>query len=313
MRGRAGRVPAWNHLLPICCLALLALPARAQHGFVPPEDRPLHERLAAARIVALATVERVEAGRILVEDAVPLVGTVARSFEIKRAPSSPPPWVQGDRVLLLLAGERPPYRWVEKPVEALAPFVDASVEQRWSGALRELDALRADPVSRRDLYARWCDEGPEDLRAAGMRGLMDLPGMVGVLDERFALERAGVASDDARPLAARRAAALVATRHPAGIEALLGHLARAGAASDAELADVVLQAGLRTRSPAAEARLAELLPRARGPLREVVLRLASYARGPEVERELSELSVGHSEEAVRVAATESLKRMRRNR
>jgi hypothetical protein len=248
-----------------------------------------------------------------VADAVPVVGTVSPSFEVKRAPSRPPPWGEGDRVLLLLAGARSPYRWVEKPVEAQAPLADAAAEQRWSGALRELEARRADPWARRDLYATWCDEGPEELRAAGLRGLTDLPGMVGVLDESFALERSRVASDEGRPHAARRAAALVATRHPAGIEALLADLGRTAAASDPELADIVLQAGLRTGSPAAEARLAELLPLATGPLREVVLRLAAHARSPEVERQLSELSVGHPEEPVRTAATESLKRMRRNR
>jgi hypothetical protein len=311
MEACAGRVP---RLLAIGLVMLCAAaPARAQHGLVPPEDRPLHERLAAAPVVAIATVKRIDAGRVLAEDAAPLLGTVATSFELKRAPSRPPPWKEGDRVLLLLSGARSPYRWVDRPVEALAPLADAEAERRWSSAIRELAGLRSDPAARRDLYARWCDAGPEDLRAAGLRGLLDLPGMVGVLDERFALERAAVASDVARPLAVRRPAALVATRHPAGIEALLAHLGEAGAASDAELADIVLQAGLRTRSPAAEARLVELLPVAEGALREVVLRLASYALGLEVEHQLSELAVGHPEARVRADATEALKRLRRNR
>ncbi len=294
-------------------LLLAAAPASAQHGFIPPDDRPVHGRLAAARIVALGTVTHVGEARIQIDGAEAVLGMVPSSFEVKRAPSRPPPWVEGDRVLLLLAGARSPYRWVDAPAEAPPALDGAEAERRWVGAIRAMDAARTDATARRDLYARWCDEGPEDLRSAGLRGLLDVPGMVGALDAPFARERAAVAADAERPLEVRRAAARVATRHPAGIEALLAHLAEAGPGSHPEIADISLQAALRTRSPAAEARLVDLLPEATGALREVVLRLAAYALGPDVERELAEMVVGHPDAAVRTEAAASLERLRRNR
>ena len=137
--------------------------------------------------------------------------------------------------------------------------------------------------------------------------------MVGAMDRSFARERARVAADASRPLVVRRAAARVATRQPDGIEVLLEHLAEAGPHSHPEIADITLQAALRTRIPAAEARLVELLPEATGALREVVVRLAAYALGPEVERQLAAMAVGHPEAAVRRDAATSLERLRRNR
>ena len=287
--------------------------ARAQHGFVPPADRPLHERLAEARVVAFGTVERVSESRIAVRDATAALGSIEPAFEVKRAPSRPPPWIEGDRALLLLSGARSPYRWVENPVEVIVlDGVDG--EARFRRAVRELDAVRTDGAARRDLYARWCDEGSDDLRAVGLRGLLDVPGMIGSLDETFALDRARVAADGRRPLAVRRAAVRVATRHPAGITVMLEFVRRAAESGvDPEIADIAVQAGLRTRNPVAEPALLALLAQDEPELREVGLRLAVFARGREAERRLSELAVGHPEEAVRDEAMTALKKLRRSR
>lgn len=301
--------------LPCLLLALALAPAAlAQHGFVPPEDRALHLRLDAAQVVAIGTIERVDEGRIAVKDAEALRGDVAAAFELKRAPSTPPPWVPGERALLLLDGERSPYRWVEKPVEAesirLASDEDVAL---WREAVLALEAARGDAIARRALYARWCDEGPEPLRTAGLRALIDIQTMFGLLDEPFARERAGVAADATRAQAARVAAAQVASRHPAGIAALLAHLREAGAEADGQVAATALEAGLRVRDPGAEPALSHLLRSSSTELRTVALSLVVFAQGLETEQALAELAVGHAEASVREQATTALKKLRRNR
>jgi hypothetical protein len=289
-----------------------AAPARAQHGIRPPEDRPLHERLAAARLVAIATVAEVGVSRIQLEDANAVVGSVPESFELKRAPSKPPPWIVGDRAVLLLAGARSPYVWVDRPAEAIA-VDDPVAERRLVEALREMDAARVDPRARRDLYARWSDGPHEDLAALGLRGLMDVPGMAGALDGEFATARAAVATDPERSLAVRRRAARVAARHPDGVAALLRHVEATAPDTDVEIARIAIQAGLLTRDPAVEACLVDLLEVPDGELGRVGLELAAFAHGREVEQRLSELAVGHPDEAVRDGAVLALQRMRRNR
>jgi hypothetical protein len=305
----AGRARA---LVVLGLCAAVAGPARAQHGFVPPEDRALHERLAVARIVAIATVADVGLGRIAFETALPVLGSVAPEFEIKRSPSKPPPWRVGERAVLLLSGARSPYRWIERPVEAIT-LADADAERRFAQALREMDAVRIDPVARRDLYARWSDGRDEDLARIGQRGLMDVVGMASVLDAEFALSRADVASDLERPIEVRRRAAHVAARHPDGIAALLRHLARTTPGTDVVIAEVALQSGLLVRDPAVELRLVEVLAAPETDLGQLGLRFSALATGPEVERKLSEIAVGHPDAEVRGDAVQALQQLRRNR
>lgn len=316
MESRAGTLRLGAPARLLACLgvaaAVLAAPARAQHGFVPPEDRPLHERLAAARVVAIATVAEVRPGRIAFEDAVAVLGTVEPELELKRAPSRPPPWVAGDRVLLLLTGARSPYRWVEKPVEAWS-LADAVAERRVAEAVRALDAVRTDAAARRDLYALWSDGSDADLAAQGQRGLLDAGALAGTTDEAFALERARVAADADQPIEVRRRAARIAARYPEGVAALLAHLARTLPDTDARIAELALQSGLIARAPGVEARLVQLLDAPESELGELGFRFASFATGPEVERKLSELAVGHPDASVRTEATQALKSLRKRR
>ena len=311
--GRARSGARCARALVVFALGLAAVgSATAQHGFVAPEDRPLHERLGAARIVAVATVAAVGSGRIRVEDAVAIVGSVEPEFQLKRSPSHSPPWVPGDRVLLLLAGARSPYRWVDEPVEAIT-LSDAGAERRFRRAVLEMNAVRLEPAARRDLYARWSDGTDEDLAALGQRGLLDVPGMAPVLDADFALERAAVATDAGRPIEVRRRAARIAVRHPAGIAALLRYLARTFPATDVGIGEVALEAGLLLRDPAAEARLVDVLAAPGTELGRIGLRLARFASGSDVERKLSEVAVGDPDAAVRSEATHALQRLRHNR
>jgi hypothetical protein len=297
--------------LAFAVAALAAAPAAAQHGFVAPEDRPLHVRLAAASIVAIATVADVGTGRIAFESAEPVIGRIAPSFELKRAPSNPPPWVAGDRVLLLLDGARSPYRWVDKPIEA-STLPDAAAERRFAAAVRDLAAVRTDAKARRDLYARWSDGPDEDLAAVGQRGLMDVGGMTAVMDEPFALDRVRVASDPARRLPVRRRAARIAARNPAGIAALLAYVERTLPDTDPKIVETALRAGFLARDPAFDPCLVQLLDTPEGELGSLGFRLAGLAGGPTVERKLSELAVGHPDEEVRNDAVQALRTLRRN-
>ena len=310
--GVLGRFARANGFVAFALWLAAAGSATAQHGFVAPEDRHLHERLAAARVVAIATVAAVETGRLRVEDAAAIVDTVAPEFQLKRAPSHPPPWAPGDRVLLLIAGARSPYRWTDRPVEAIT-VADAAAERRLARAVRAMEAVGDDPGPRRDLYARWSDGTDEDLAALGQRGLMDRPGMASVLDADFARERASVAADAGRPIEVRRRAARIAARHPAGIAALLRTLGRTLPVTDVRIAEITLEAGLLARDPAAETRLVDVLGEPGTELGWLGLRLAMFARGTDVERKLSEVAVGHPDAAVRSEAIHALKRLRHNR
>lgn len=268
-------------------------------------------RLAAASIVAIATVTEVGMGRIAFESAQSVIGSVASSFEMKRAPSDPPPWVAGDRALLLMDGARSPYRWVDKPVEAVT-LPDAAAERRFTAAIHALAAVRTDARARRDLYARWSDGPDEDLAALGQRGLMDVAGMLGVLDEPFALDRVRVASDPEQRLPVRRRAARIAARNPAGIAALLAYVERSLPDTDPRIAEVALGSGLLARDPTVAPCLVQLLDSPTGELGAVGFRLAALAKSPDVERKLSELAVGHPDEKVRDDAVRALRTLRHN-
>src|SRR5262245_33454585 len=78
------------------------------HG-LPPPLRSCHERLAAADVVAVVRVERVDPGRIALRLEAALASAPPAAFEAKRSPLHPPPLASGDRALLLLRGDRPPY------------------------------------------------------------------------------------------------------------------------------------------------------------------------------------------------------------
>jgi hypothetical protein len=149
----------------------LAGAAAAQHPHAGP--RPFHVRLAAADVVAVVQVEKIDEGRIAVRRLDALAGSPPEAFEVKRSPLRPPPLATGDRALLLLRGDRPPYVLADEPAEVIR-LADALMTARWSAAARAALASREDPAALAALYGEWIEHGPESLRELGAAGLRSL-------------------------------------------------------------------------------------------------------------------------------------------
>jgi hypothetical protein len=232
-------------------LALSIAPAaRAQHP-VAPTTRPLSVRMDLADAVAVASVAAVELGRIRVDDARPLAGSVPASFEVKRAPGAPPPLAAGDRAILLLRGARPPYLLVDKPEETIR-LADPAAEERWTSAISAWLAVRERPSAWVPLYLDWIEGGPDTLRELAVQGLLDpRAGFQPLAPEVFA-RLARTAWDAQRSLPARRTAALLARFGPGGNEPLAEGLLAAPLDCDPEVAVAALNAAAAqtTRDPA---------------------------------------------------------------
>jgi hypothetical protein len=193
-------------------------------------ERPLHTRVAVCDSAAIATVDSVGMGRIHLSDAVPVLGRVPASFELKRAPSNPPPWVVGERALLLLRGARSPYIAVDEPHE-MRSLEDAAAEERWSGGLRALQAADSstDPSVLRDLYVAWLSQPGRDLRRSALVALGDVDAPFQPLPEAV-LQRLGeTAVAAAAPADLRSAAARSLVTSERGREVLLARVPGPGA------------------------------------------------------------------------------------
>jgi hypothetical protein len=237
----------------VLALACLAGPAaRAQHP-LPPKQRPLHERIAAADVVAVATIGPIHEGRIEVRDATVLRGDAPASFEIKRSPAAPPPFVTGVPAVLLLRGARPPYVLVDEPREVVIPS-DAAAAKRWTDALRSLFAAGSDPQKLVHTYLIWLDGDDDALRDAAGAALSvsNVPYLP--LDREDALDRARAALDPGRVPSARRVSAGLAASQSDGAAALVAGIP--GESPDPQVVAVALRG---TPSVGREAREAALL------------------------------------------------------
>jgi hypothetical protein len=156
-------------------LAALLLPlggaAAGQPALHPhlPGIRPFHARLAEAQVVALVRAERIDEGRIAVRLEEALLGAPPDRFEVKRSPLAPPPLATGDRALLLLRGDRPPYVLADRPSEVIR-LGDDAMAARWRAAARAALAARGDPAALGRVYEEWIATGPASLRELGMAG-----------------------------------------------------------------------------------------------------------------------------------------------
>ena len=157
-------------------LALL-LPGEALAQFaghpLPQPLRPFHDRVAQVEVAAVVLVEQVDEGRIRVRRETVLAGAPPERFEVKRSPLAPPPLATGDRALLLLRGDRPPYVFADQPSEVIR-LSDAAMTARWQEAVREVIARRSEPAALVPVYLDWVDRGPETLREIGRSSLLDL-------------------------------------------------------------------------------------------------------------------------------------------
>lgn len=140
---------------------------------LPVGPRAFHVRLAGAEVVAVVRVERVGEGRIAARLEQALAGAPPAAFEVKRSPLRPPPLATGDRALLLLRGDRPPYVLADEPSEVIR-LSDDAMAARWTAAAGRALAARADPAALAAVYEDWVAHGPASLRDLGAASLQAL-------------------------------------------------------------------------------------------------------------------------------------------
>jgi len=237
---------------------LLALPspaARAQagHPLVNP-IRTLHERLASADRVVRGRIAAVATGRISVEDARALVGTSPPAFEIKRSPLNPPPLAVGDEAILFLAGARPPFVLLDRPVEVIR-LVEPGQAARWTAAIRALAAARGDAAAEIAIYLGWIDEGPATLRALAGGGIGELLRTHPALRAGVAADRVAHAVDPAADPGARDFSAQLAASTPTGAARLCRALLEGDAPLLARTTELALRGGALAAAPDAAALL----------------------------------------------------------
>jgi hypothetical protein len=135
--------------------------------------RPFHERVRDVDVAAVVRVERVDDGRLALVREAALAGAPPERFEVKRSPLQPPPLATGDRALLLLRGDLPPYVLADAPAEVIRLEGD-EMAARWSEAVRQALARRGEPAQLAALYRDWMAGGPQTLREIGAASLADL-------------------------------------------------------------------------------------------------------------------------------------------
>src|SRR5262249_3248268 len=185
-------------------------------------------------------------GRVRVRDATALRGAPGETFEIKRAPSKPPPLAVGQQAVFLLRGARPPYVLVGDPKEVVS-LRDAESARAWRDALAKLLAASDDPEKLLAVYVTWLDGADETRRASAAAALVDTRSKLPGLAEDAAIERARVALDGARPIEVRRVSARLAATQLAGATTLLRGVP--GVAPDPQIVETALLAGSLLHSP----------------------------------------------------------------
>ncbi len=311
---RTERVASWRVALAVIVLAsgLAPVAALAQlgHPLVSPEDRPLHERLGLADAVVVGTVSEIRTGRVEIEDARIVRGSLAPRFEIKRSPIDPPPVEVGQRLVLPLRGARSPYLLIDEPIELIRMEAGAD-EEHWVAALRALDEAAGRPEALREVYLAWSDGDDDGLRTVALRARVAPGFFLAVADEPMVRGRVRVVRDPSASVTVRRAAATVAVRSPDAIHQLLAYLDETGGEVDPQIAAMVLQAGMRLRAEAAQDQLFASLDSGSPELRGVAVRVASLGWTPELAARLETIASEDPDEVIRSNAERALRSVRR--
>jgi len=266
------------------CGGTATRPAAAQrgmllgHGFAsPPEARALHVRIGLADAAAVASVGAVDLGRIEIRAAEALFGSVPPRFALKRAPSDPPPFAEGDRVLLLLRGARSPYLLVDESHEVIR-LGDAEAEATWRDAVLSVSAARSEPRTLAGLYLAWLEGSSPPLRAAAVAGLRHGLAPFRPLTPGERARLSALATDPDAPAEARRGAAAVAALEPGSRRALLAALPGGPDGADAEVLRIGLRASALARDPGTNAAVLRSLGHPDPAVRRIGLEFGSLAR-----------------------------------
>jgi hypothetical protein len=282
----------------------LAPVARAQHP-LPQGPRSLHTRIAAADVVAVATIGPISDGRIEVRDATVLRGTAPTDFEIKRSPSNPPPFVTGVPAVLLLRGARPPYVLVDEPREVVL-LRDAADAKRWSAALQALFDASADPQRLLHTYLLWLDGDDESLREAAASALSDFHAPFIPLGSEDALARARAAVDPHGAPPARRVSAMLAMTNADGAAALVA--AVPGAAADPQVTATALRAAIPVAQELRVAALLRALDAEQPDVRRAALFAAPTLWTDAVGKKVAEMAAHDEDASVRADAADAKQR-----
>ncbi|MGI9432667.1 MAG: hypothetical protein ACR2PQ_10655 [Myxococcota bacterium] len=307
-----------NSPFPWVCLVLLIAsfaphPVSGQGGHpLPRQVRPLHERLAVADAVAVATIGEVQTGRIELLDVSSLLGNVPQRAQLKRSPSLPLEVSAGDRVLLLLRGARSPYLSVDAPRETVV-LSDPADEARWSEAIRTLDAAREQPEAWAEIYSGWLDSDSGSLRDLALASLADVRAPFQPLPGSLFAARAAAAWDPARSLEVRRTSAQLAALQAGGAAVLASHAARCDPELDPEIFVYSVTSAVRYRAPDREPALLCALSQPLASIRLSALRTVGRTGDPvgeDVTARIAELHTQDDDASVRDAAERALARLR---
>jgi len=253
----------------LLAVGLSGLPcaAGAQHP-VPSRGRPFHQRVPQADSVAVVQIDTVDTGRIEATLRSPMKGTLPERFQIKRAPSRPPALEAGDLVVLMLKGARPPYVLPDVG-SGVIRIPNAEAERSWTPLLREavMHPTRGEALA--PLYLTWIDQGADELKESGLRGLLDPEIDTELLRNQVAMDRALAAADPQRSPTVRRISAILAVRTADGTAALLPEVARDEA--QAPVVASALRGGAVHDSPGTRQALDRALNHQSAPVREAAL------------------------------------------
>jgi hypothetical protein len=264
-------------------------------------ERSLHQRLDLADAAAIATVEHVEPGRIRMGGARVLAGELAETFELKRAPSHPPGLAPGERVLLMLRGERSPYLVVDRPQEVVK-IADRKHEAMWGRALRALHAARGHPERLARVYEDWLGDPAAPMHRQALQGLDELARSGVFPSPALAHRLAELATDPEVHAPIRLAAARAATRSE---DARLALFDRIPGGDDADVAVVSLTFGATRgeRSPARTRALRRTLEHSRAEVRVAGIRSgADLQRDPDLRRLVENLAAEDPDPRIQRAA-----------